>query len=88
MRDSSLLRGVGVVALTLALVECGYRLVFWYFMSISEPGQAHLNAKHLHIWLGVAVVAGVAWLYLAWGLIQEERASRKKKAAKKKKTKV
>jgi heme/copper-type cytochrome/quinol oxidase subunit 2 len=89
MGSSSLLRGAGVVALAIALMECGYRVAFWYWMSISDPANAAAYASHLHTWITAAVIVGLTWMYLGWKLLMEDRAaSKSNKAAKAKKTQV
>jgi hypothetical protein len=86
--NSNLLRGVGVVVLAIALMECGYRLVYWYWLSVSMPGQAAASAEHIRFWLTAAVMVGLAWMYLAWKLLMEERASKKKITKTTRKTQV
>ena len=81
MGSSNFLRGVGVVVLAIALMECGYRVVYWYWISVSDPGHAAINAGHIRFWLTAAVMVGLAWMYLAWKLLMEDRAASKKKKA-------
>jgi heme/copper-type cytochrome/quinol oxidase subunit 2 len=81
MRDSNLLRGAGVVVLALALMECGYRVVFWHWMAVSTPGEAAAAATHMRSWVVATVVLGLAWLYLTWRLLMEERADRRSRKA-------
>ncbi len=89
MGSSNLLRGVGVVVLAIALMECGYRLVYWYWMANSVPGQQPVAEAHFHSWLTAAVILALAWIYLSWKLLMEDRAASKlKKAAKDSKTQV
>ncbi len=89
MGSSNVLRAVGVVALAIALIECGYRLVYWYWMSISVRGQRAVAEAHFHSWLTAAAILALAWIYLSWKLLAEDRsASKKKKAAGTRKTQV
>jgi hypothetical protein len=89
MGNSPLLRSVGVVVLAIVLMECGYRLVYWYWMSSSAPGQAAVSAAHLRFWLTATVIVGLGWIYLGWKVLVEDRAASKKKmVAKDKKTQV
>jgi heme/copper-type cytochrome/quinol oxidase subunit 4 len=89
MGNSNFLRGVGVVVLAIALMECGYRLVYWYWMTVSVPGQRAMAEAHFHSWLTAAAIVALAWVYLSWKLLMEDRTARKnKKAAGSKKTQV
>jgi heme/copper-type cytochrome/quinol oxidase subunit 2 len=76
---SPFLRAVGVVVLALALMECGYRLVYWYWMTISTPAQRSLAEAHFHTWLTAAVIVGLAWMYLVWRVLTEERGAKREK---------
>src|ERR1700749_4674020 len=62
MGNSSFLRGAAVVVLAIALMECGYRVVYWYWLSVSTPGEAAADLAHMRSWLTVAVVLGLAWM--------------------------
>jgi hypothetical protein len=75
------MRGAGVVVLALALMECGYRVVFWHWTAVSTPEEAAVAATHMHSWLTATVVLGLAWLYLSWKLLMEERAARRSRKA-------
>jgi hypothetical protein len=75
---------VGVVALAVALMECGYRLVYWYWMSISAQASRQAARAHFDFWLMVAVLVGLAWMYLSWKSLMDDRAAKKKIASKKK----
>lgn len=84
MKESSpLLRGAGVVVLALALMECGYRLVYWYWMRLSAPAQRQVVQEHFHLWLTATVIVGLCWMYLVWKTLSEERKSTKPKIMKK-----
>jgi heme/copper-type cytochrome/quinol oxidase subunit 2 len=81
--SSPFLRGVGVVALAVALMECGYRLVYWYWMTISAPALRHVAQAHFQSWLTAAVIVGLSWMFLVWKVLTEDRAAAKKKIEKK-----
>jgi hypothetical protein len=78
---SSVLRGVGVVILAIVEMSCGYHLLFWYWMTISAPEQLAISQDRLHFWLTAAVIVGLAWMYLAWTLLMQDRSAAKKKTA-------
>jgi hypothetical protein len=79
MGAGSLLRGLGVVLLAIVEIECGYRVMYWYWMTVSTPNQVQVAQGHLHTWLTVAVMVGMAWMYLAWKLLMEDFTAKKKK---------
>ncbi len=86
---SPFLRSAGVVVLGLALMECGYRLVYWYWMRISAPGERPIAQAHFQFWLTAAVIIGLGWIYLGWKVLMEDRpASKRKMAPKDRKTQV
>jgi hypothetical protein len=83
---SSLMRSAGVVILALAEIVCGYHLVYWYWMAVSVPDQLKTSQDHMHFWLTAAVMVGLAWMYLAWKVLMEDRSAAKKKKASIRKT--
>ena len=85
---SPFLRAVGVVVLALALIECGYRLVYWYWMTLSAGGLRPTAEAHFHGWLTAAVIVGLGWMYLVWRVLTEGRGARREKPVTGKKTQV
>jgi hypothetical protein len=83
---STFLRTAGVVVLGFMEVVCGYHLVYWYWMTISAPDQLKTSQDRLHLWLTFAAVVALAWMYLAWTLLMQDRAAAKKKTASIRKT--
>lgn len=75
-----------MVVLALALMECGYRLVYWYWMRISMPAERQMAQAHFQFWLTTAVIIALGWMYLVWKSVMEDRTPTKKKIKVEKKT--
>ena len=75
MEGSTFLRAIAVVVLALAAIACGYHTVYWYWISISSatPADAQLAMTREHGWLGAGVVIGLAWMYLSWKVLMDDR---------------
>jgi hypothetical protein len=70
---SSAWRGIGLVVLTVAVMNCGYRAMYWYTASTSPQTDVHFALSKAHFWLTVLALAGLAWLYLMWHVIVDDR---------------
>jgi hypothetical protein len=63
------------VALTLLVIECAYRLVYYGLETAAIPKQGAQAAwSHLYVWLPVSAVVLVLWALVAWRWYQEEAA--------------
>jgi hypothetical protein len=58
--------GVVVVAVTLFLVECLYRLAYWYWMTLLPNNDTALAWSRVHFWGGIGLFGGFVWICLVW----------------------
>jgi type VI protein secretion system component VasK len=76
--------GVGVVAVTLFLVECVYRLAYWYWMTLLPKTDAALAWSRVHFWGGIGLFTGFIWICVVWREFLEGYRPKKKESANKK----
>ncbi len=62
---------------TIALMECGYRLVYWCWMEVYPHSDVQLAASRVHFWLTGTAMVGMVWFYLMWQVIDDDRKPRK-----------
>ncbi|HEY1648834.1 MAG TPA: hypothetical protein VGF96_12685 [Terracidiphilus sp.] len=75
--------GIGIVVLTLFLIECVYRLLFWFWMATNPQAGSHPPMARVRLWLGITVVGGLFWIYLIGREFWKSDSSKKGGTAKK-----
>lgn len=70
--------GIGVVVLTIFLIECVYRLAFWFWME-AQPHASVEISHHVRTWMTAAVMAGLLWMYLIWRGFAGDKDQKKRK---------
>jgi hypothetical protein len=54
-------------------MNCGYRAMYWYTASTFPQADVHLAHSHAHTWLTALLLVGLAWLYVMWRVIVDDR---------------
>ena len=83
-KGTSALTTVGVFALTLFGIACGYHLLYWVLMASNPRGDVHAATSHVYTWLALGVATALVWARLFWLMYFPIKQEKEKKKSEKK----